>query len=78
MDVLRDSPAAQAGLVTGDVITKFNDKPIKDDSDLILKMSMTQPGAQVSLTVIRAGNSERKVTIQVAETPGTRVLRKQR
>lgn len=78
MDVLRDSPALAAGLVVGDVITKFNDRQIKDDSDLILKMSMTAPGAQVTLTVIRAGKSERKIVVQVAETPGARVIQRPR
>jgi S1-C subfamily serine protease len=70
--VFKDTPAKEAGIVTGDVITRMNGKDIEDDSDLILKMSVTEPGATIMLTVVR-GKSEREIEVQIAEHPESRL-----
>jgi serine protease Do len=49
------TPAAEAGLKTGDVITKLNGKDIAEASDLTLQVGMLKPGEKVQLTYMRDG-----------------------
>ncbi len=53
--VMPGTPAAEAGLKTGDVITKLNGKDIAEASDLTLQVGMLKPGAKVELTYVRGG-----------------------
>ncbi len=53
--VMPGTPAAEAGLKTGDVITKLNGKNIAEASDLTLQVGMLKPGEKVQLTYIRDG-----------------------
>jgi serine protease Do len=50
-----DSPAARAGIKTGDVILKFNGKPITDNGTLAALVGSSQPGAPATLDVWRNG-----------------------
>jgi Do/DeqQ family serine protease len=52
------SPAAQAGLKQGDVITEFNGKPVKDSNELRNEVASMMPGSIVSLQVLRNGRTE--------------------
>ena len=52
-----DSPAAKAGLKTGDVITELNGKKITDASDLQLTVGQTKPGSTIKLGLLRDGKS---------------------
>ncbi|MDC8785171.1 Do family serine endopeptidase [Roseateles koreensis] len=52
------SPAAQAGLRSGDVILKFNGQPIVSSSDLPALVGAAQAGDKVQLEVWRQGKSE--------------------
>jgi serine protease Do len=54
-DVQRGSPAAKAGLKTGDVITRFNGREIRESSELPLEVANTDVGKTVKLDVIRDG-----------------------
>ena len=56
--VMPGTPAADAGLKTGDVITKLNGKDIAEASDLTLQVGMLKPGATVELTYIRGGSEK--------------------
>ncbi|HCN88448.1 MAG TPA: peptidase, partial [Oxalobacteraceae bacterium] len=49
------SAAAKAGLQPGDVILKFNNKPILASNDLPALVSMEDPGDKVTLDVWRGG-----------------------
>src|SRR5207248_9541915 len=49
--VVAGSPAAQAGLRQGDVLTKVNDQQIDQDHPLTSIMVRTRPGDKVRLTV---------------------------
>jgi len=60
-------PAAHAGLRKEDIIRKVNGETIKDNLDLIGKISMHQPGDEVHLEVFRAGE-----TLQLTATLGSR------
>ena len=61
------SPAADAGLRVGDVITTFGASEITEASDLTAAVSAEQPGDEVELTYIRGGD-----TTTVSVTLGTR------
>lgn len=50
-----NSPAEKAGLVTGDVVIKFNDTMIDNVIWLMDKVAELRPGTQIFLTVIRDG-----------------------
>jgi serine protease Do len=53
--VFEDSPAAKAKIQAGDVITRFNDREIKDFNDLPRMVAATTPGAEVPIEVLRDG-----------------------
>jgi putative serine protease PepD len=55
-------PADKAGIQAGDVITKFNDRPVTEPDELIVAIRAQQPGDTVKLTV-RRGSSERVVDV---------------
>lgn len=59
-----DSPAAQAGLKSGDVITAVNDDGIKDARALARKIASVAPGTKVTLSIHRDGKAE-NVTVKV-------------
>jgi serine protease Do len=50
-----DSPAAKAGVEAGDVITRFDGKPIEKVSDLPRMVGNTKPGTHSTLSVLRRG-----------------------
>lgn len=52
-----DSPAAKAGLKTGDVITAIAAKDIKDPKGLSRDVADLLPGANETITVLRSGKS---------------------
>jgi serine protease Do len=64
-----NSPAATAGLAAGDVITSLNGEPVKDDRELIKKVSGLAPGTSVSLAVRRRGE-EMTIAVTLGELPG--------
>ncbi len=49
------SPAAKAGLLTGDIIVKFAGSSIESATDVIKYIQLTKPGEKVSITVLRNG-----------------------
>ena len=52
------SPAAGAGLQTGDVIQKLNGKEITDANTLRNEVAGMQPGTDVTLSIVRNGNPQ--------------------
>jgi serine protease Do len=54
-EVMKGSPAERAGIKTGDVIVEFNNKEIKDSSDLPAMVARVAPGTSVPLKVLRDG-----------------------
>lgn len=62
------SPAAQAGLMSGDIILTINDKEIAGADNLSLRISELQPGSEAQIKVIRNGVTKTLVAT-VAERP---------
>ena len=60
------SPGDKAGIEPGDIITKFDGKPIEKPSDLPRLVGNTKPGTKSSVTVFRRGNS-RDLNVTIAE-----------
>jgi serine protease Do len=54
-EVVQRSPAAQAGITSGDVITAFQDVPIQSPNELTRRVGGTPPGTQVAVRVARRG-----------------------
>jgi serine protease Do len=66
--VEKGSPAEKAGLLAGDVILKFDNKPINTSSDLPRVVAGTKPGKEVNVEVLRKGNG-RNMSLTVGEMP---------
>ena len=66
-----DSPAAKAGIVTGDVITAVNGHAVKDAHDLAKQIGSMTPGTTVKLTIWRKGE-EKSVSLTLGELPKSR------
>ena len=52
--VIEDSPAEKAGILSGDVILKFNDITIKTSSELPPIVGQTEAGKRVDVEILRA------------------------
>ena len=66
--VEKGSPAEKGGLDAGDVILKFDGKPIVSSSDLPRAVGATKPGKEVPVEILRRG-STRTLNIAVGEMP---------
>lgn len=53
MNVMRDGPAAKAGLQKGDIITAMDNKPVNDANTLIQLVARKAPNSVVNLQVMR-------------------------
>jgi len=71
-DVMRGSPAERAGIKTGDIITEFNSKEVKDSAELPNLVARVAPGTSASIKVLRDGK-ERTLPITVGEMKDTEV-----
>ncbi|MBL8505651.1 MAG: DegQ family serine endoprotease [Methylobacillus glycogenes] len=66
--VEKGSPAEKGGLEPGDVVVKFDSKPVTTSSDLPRIVGATKPGKQVPVDVLRKGASK-VLTITLGEMP---------
>jgi serine protease Do len=71
-DVMRGSPAERAGIKTGDIITEFNSKEVKDSAELPALVARVAPGTTASIKVLRDGK-EISLPITVGEMKDTEV-----
>jgi serine protease Do len=65
-DVEPKGPADKAGLKRGDIILQFNDKQIREMSELPMLVADTPVGSKATLTVLRDGKS-RRITATIGE-----------
>jgi serine protease Do len=62
------SPAAKAGIVAGDVITRLDGKTVKDSHDLARRIAMMAPGTSVTLDVLYQGQTK-ALTLTLGRMP---------
>ncbi len=65
-DVIKGSPAAEAGIRQGDVVVSINGKEVNDPSALQFLVSEIAPGTRVPVTVIRDGG-RKTVTVTIGD-----------
>ena len=65
------SPAAKAGILSGDVITEVNGQTIKDARELAKQIGAMVPGNTAKLTVLRKGEVK-TISLALAELPQER------
>jgi serine protease Do len=64
----KDSPAAKAGIASGDVITSLNDAPVRDPRELARKIGTMSPGTTVKLDIVHNGQN-RTVSLTLGTLP---------
>jgi serine protease Do len=67
-EVLEDTPAEEAGIEVGDVITGLDGDKIGDANELRNRVAAVRPGAKVHLELLREGE-EMKLTLEMGERP---------
>lgn len=66
MNVMRDGPAAKAGLQRGDIITAMDNKPVNDANTLIQMVARKAPNSVVNLQVMR-NKAQSSVNVTLGE-----------
>ncbi len=66
--VLRGSPAAKSGIKPGDIVLKFDDKPINTAEELVREIQKRKVGEKVALEILR-NTKKRKVEVILERTP---------
>jgi len=74
-DVRDDSPAGQASLKQGDIITTYQGSPVEDAVALQRLVTKTAVGTRVTIRVIRDGQ-EKDITVKIGEQPDTTKIAK--
>ena len=67
-EVETDSPAAHAGIRTGDVIVGFDGHDVASSQELPVLVGNTKPGSEVKIRVLRR-DGEHELTVTLAEMP---------
>jgi serine protease Do len=67
-NVFRDTPAAEAGIRRGDVITKVEGQPVDDSNGVRTQAAFAKPGQTLALEVFRDGQHQ-EISIVVGEMP---------
>jgi serine protease Do len=70
--VQADTPAAKAGVESGDVIVAVDDKPVSNNSELMNAIGLQAPGQKVNLDLFRNGK-KRRVTVLLEKFPEANV-----
>jgi serine protease Do len=69
VDVIKETPAADAGLRTGDLVVAFRGRPVVDTRSLQRAIASTAVGESVHLTVLRREEGRRPVEVKVGAMP---------
>jgi Do/DeqQ family serine protease len=69
--ILRNGPAANAGLQPGDVIKEINGKPMRDSRDVMNVIAKAAPEEKVFITILRQGKKD-EIQASVGKRPPLR------
>jgi serine protease Do len=69
------APADKAGVEAGDIIIKFDGKPVDKSSDLPRMVGSTKPGTKSTLTVFRRG-ATKDLSVTIAEIEADKPVKK--
>ena len=69
--VEKGGPAEKAGIEAGDIILKFDGKPVLQSSDLPRMVGATRPGGKSAVQIWRKG-ATRDISVSIAEIPEDR------
>ena len=69
VEVIKETPAAAAGLMPGDLVVAFRDRPVVDTRSLQRAIASTTVGETVRLTVLRREEGRRPVQVKVGAMP---------
>jgi len=72
-DVYRESPAAEAGIRTGDQVVAVNGRQVDSYQQLLRRVAMLAPGTEAKLTLLRGGVTQ-DVTVKLSARPSQEVL----
>jgi serine protease Do len=67
-EVTENSPAAEAGIKTGDIIVEYNGKSVPRAHDFPLVVADTLPGQKATLKIVR-DKKEQTVSVKIGELP---------
>ncbi|MCI5128686.1 MAG: DegQ family serine endoprotease [Candidatus Electrothrix sp. AUS3] len=67
-EVTQGSPAAKAGIRTGDILLALNRQRVIDVTDLRNRIAMTTPGSTITLHIVREGRTK-DIRVTIAEQP---------
>ena len=73
-EISKESAAAKAGLKTGDIITRINDKKIETPDDLSKAIRAKKPGEKVTVAYMR-DKKENQTTAELGKWKGTGVFK---
>ncbi len=68
-DVYRGSPAASAGIRSGDRLVAVNGRPIGSYLQLLRKVALLAPGTEARLTLLRESGKQDEVTVRLVARP---------
>jgi S1-C subfamily serine protease len=71
IEVAPGSPAAQAGLAVGDVITSADGQTVSDPQTLSTVISSQSPGDSISVTWVDVDGNQQTATVSLASGPAT-------
>ena len=69
VEVLKETPAAQSGLATGDLVVAVRERPVVDTRTLQRLVAATPVGEELPLTVLRRGDGRHRVSVRVGVMP---------
>ena len=73
--VYRQTPAYQAGIHPGDIITTINGEPVNSRSDALRQVSALTPGQRTRITYLRKGKQS-EIDLKVIERPAAATFRR--
>ena len=70
VDVIKETPAEASGLMSGDLVVAFRDRPVVDTRALQRYVATASVGETVTLTVLRRDEGRRPVTVRLGPDAG--------